>query len=70
MKFVNASGIPSSFAAPGDYPFWSLLKKVIHQEPCKGIDSTTLGLFAAIGIENGKTFNLLAIAFSCPQHAY
>jgi hypothetical protein len=25
MKFVNASGIPSNFVMPGDYPFWSLL---------------------------------------------
>ena len=23
MKFVNASGIPSNFVAPGDYSFWS-----------------------------------------------
>jgi len=57
MKFVNASGIPSNFVAPGDYSFWSLLDKVIQEEPSEGSDPTTLGLFASIGIVKGKQFN-------------
>ncbi len=57
MKFVNASGIPSNFVPPGDYSFWSLLNEVIQEEPSEGSDPTTLGLFAAIGIEKGKPFN-------------
>jgi len=57
MKFVNASGIPSNFVAPGDYTFWSLLNEVIQEEPAAGCDPTTLGLFASIGIEKGKPFN-------------
>ena len=57
MKFVNASGIPSNFVAPGDYPFWNLLNQVIQEEPSAGSDPTTLGLFASIGIEKGKPFN-------------
>ncbi|MGO4840495.1 hypothetical protein AB4144_50430, partial [Rhizobiaceae sp. 2RAB30] len=56
MKFVNASGIPSNFVSPGDYSFWSLLNKVIQEEPANGSDPTTLGLFASIGIEKGKPF--------------
>jgi hypothetical protein len=56
MKFVNASGIPSNFVPPGDYSFWSLLNEVIQEEPSEGSDPTTLGLFAAIGIEKGKPF--------------
>jgi len=56
MKFVNASGIPSNFVAPGDYAFWDLLNQVIQEEPGAGSDPTTLGLFASIGIEKGKPF--------------
>ena len=57
MKFVNASGIPSNFVAPGDYSFWDLLNQVIQEEPAEGSDPTTLGLFASIGIVKGKPFN-------------
>jgi hypothetical protein len=57
MKFVNASGIPSNFVAPGDYSFWSLLNQVIQEEPADGSDPTTLGLFASIGIVKGQPFN-------------
>jgi hypothetical protein len=57
MKFVNASGTSSNFVAPGDYAFWNLLNEVIQEEPSAGSDPTTLGLFAAIGIQKGKPFN-------------
>jgi hypothetical protein len=57
MKIVNASGVPSNFDPPGDYSFWPLLNEVIQEEPSEGSDPTTLGLFAAIGIEKGKPFN-------------
>jgi len=56
VKFANASGIPSNFVFPGDYGFWELLNQVIQEEPSAGSDPTTLGLFAAIGIEKGKPF--------------
>jgi len=56
LKFVNASGIPSNFVAPGDYAFWEMLDKVIQEEPSEGSDPTTLGLFASIGILKGKPF--------------
>ena len=57
MKFVNASGVPANFVAPGDYPFWEMLNQVIQAEPPEGSDPTTLGLFASIGIVKGKPFN-------------
>lgn len=56
VKFVNASGIPANFVAPGDYTFWEMLNRVIQEEPSIGSDPTTLGLFASIGIEKGKQF--------------
>ncbi len=56
IKFANASGIPSNFVFPGDYSFWELLHQVVQEEPSAGSDPTTLGLFAAIGIEKGKPF--------------
>jgi len=57
VKFVNASGVPSTFVAPGDYAFWELLNKVIQEEPSEGSDPTTLGLFASIGIVKGQPFS-------------
>ena len=57
MKFVNASGVPANFVAPGDYSFWSLLNEVIQEEPSEGSDPTTLGLFASIGIVKGRPFD-------------
>lgn len=56
VNFVNASGVPANFVAPGDYAFWELLNKVIQEEPSIGSDPTTLGLFASIGIIKGKPF--------------
>jgi hypothetical protein len=57
IKFANASGVPATFVAPGDYQFWEMLNKVIQQEPASGSDPTTLGLFASIGIEKGRPFS-------------
>ena len=57
MKFVNGSGVPANFVAPGDYSFWGLLDQVIQEEPAIGSDPTTLGLFASIGIVKGQPFN-------------
>jgi hypothetical protein len=57
MKFANASGIPSNFVAPGDYSFWTLLNRVIQEEPSEGSDPTTLGLIASVGIVKGKPFD-------------
>jgi hypothetical protein len=57
MNFVNASGKPATFVAPGDYSFWGLLNQVVQEEPSEGIDATTLGLFASIGIVKGRPFN-------------
>jgi hypothetical protein len=57
MKFVNASGQPWNFVAPGDYSFWELLDKVIQEEPSEGSNPTTLGLFASIGLVKGRPFN-------------
>ena len=56
-KFVNLSGIPSNFVAPGDYSFWELLNKVIQEEPAAPNDPTMMGLFASIGIAKGEPFN-------------
>jgi hypothetical protein len=57
MKFVNVSGVPANFVAPGDYEFWNLLNQVIQEEPSEGSNPTTLGFFASIGIVKGKPFN-------------
>ncbi len=56
MKFVNGSGVPANYVAPGDYAFWEMLNKVIQEEPPGGSDPTTLGLFASVGIVKGKPF--------------
>jgi hypothetical protein len=56
VEFVDVSGKPTNFVAPGDYAFWPLLDEAIQAEPPEGSDPTTLGLFASIGIVKGKEF--------------
>jgi hypothetical protein len=56
LNFVNMSGKPFNMVAPADYTFWELLNSVIQTEPANEIDSTTLGMWASIGIEKGKPF--------------
>ena len=57
IKFVNGSGVPANFVAPGDYAFWILLNQVIQEEPAGGSDPTPLGLFASLGIVKGQPFS-------------
>ena len=57
MNFVNGSGVPANFVFPTDYSYWTLLNDVVQEEPSGGIDATTLGFFASIGIVKGKPFN-------------
>ncbi len=56
MNFVNMSGVPATFVAPGDYAFWELLNRVIQEEPADASDPTAMGLYASIGIVEGKPF--------------
>ena len=56
MKFVNISPEPFVTVGPGDYQFWELLNEVVQSEPPYTGDPVTLGFFAAIGIEHGKSF--------------
>jgi hypothetical protein len=56
MNFVNMSGVPATFVAPGDYAFWELLNQVIQEEPTDASDPTAMGLYASIGIAKGKPF--------------
>jgi hypothetical protein len=54
MRFVDGSGVPANFVAPGNYTFWPLLNEVVQEEPSEGSDPTTMGLFASVGIVKGK----------------
>jgi hypothetical protein len=56
LNFVNMSGKPFCMVGPADYPFWEMLNQVVQEEPTDTIDATTLGFWAAIGIEKGKPF--------------
>jgi hypothetical protein len=56
MKFVNISGKAFNTIGPGGYSLFEDLNRVIQDEPSDAMDSDTLGLFAAIGIEKGKPF--------------
>lgn len=56
MNFVNMSGKPFNMVGPGDYRFWEMLNEAVQNEPTEAIDATTLGFWASIGIEKGKTF--------------
>jgi hypothetical protein len=56
-KFVDVSGKAFSTLAPADYSFWEDLNQVVQSEPTDGVDATTLGFWASIGIQKGKPFS-------------
>jgi hypothetical protein len=56
MKFFNISGKAFNTIAPSDYSLFQYVNDVIQNEPIDAVDPDTLGLFAAIGIERGKSF--------------
>jgi hypothetical protein len=56
MKFVNISGKAFNTIRPGDYSLFEYVNNVVQNEPIDAVDPDTLGLFAAVGIEKGKTF--------------
>lgn len=64
MKFVNIFPEPFVTVGPGEYQFWDLLNGVVQSEPPSTADPVTLGFFASIGIEHGKT--LLPCSSSMP----
>jgi hypothetical protein len=53
---VNVSDKDFCTVAPADYMFWEYLNQVIQDEPTESIDPVTLGFYASIGIQKGKTF--------------
>ena len=55
-NFVDVSGKAFSTLAPADYTFWEDLNQVVQEEPTDPVDPTTLGLWAAVGIQKGKPF--------------
>jgi hypothetical protein len=56
-NFVNVSGKEFCTVAPSDYRFWDYLNIVVQGEPIESLDRVSLGYFASIGIEKGKTFS-------------
>jgi hypothetical protein len=56
MKFISASDKSFNTIHPNNIEFYHHLDKIIQYEPLEMLDPETRGLFAAIGIEKGKTF--------------
>lgn len=56
LSFVNMSGKPFNMVGPAGYRFWEMLNQVVQEEPTDEVDPTTLGMWAAIGIQKGKPF--------------
>lgn len=55
--FINVSGKEFSGLAPSDSRFWEYLNEVVQSEPTESTDKISLGYFASLGIEKGKTFS-------------
>jgi hypothetical protein len=55
-RFVDISGREFNTVHPNDYRFFVDLNQVVQSEPNAALDPETLGLFASIGIEQGKFF--------------
>lgn len=54
--FVNVSGKNFMAIAPSGQKFWEYLNEVVQAEPTTSLDRVSLGYFASLGIEKGKTF--------------
>jgi hypothetical protein len=57
MNFVNISGKAFNTIGPSTYSAFEYLNRVIQYEPADVMSPDMLGLFAAIGIQKGKTFS-------------
>jgi hypothetical protein len=55
-NFVDVSGKDFKAIAPSGQKFWEYLNEVVQAEPTTSLDRVSLGYFASIGIEKGKTF--------------
>lgn len=56
-NFVNVSGKEFMAIAPTGQEFWEYLHEVVQGEPTTSSDRVSLGYFASIGIEKGKTYS-------------
>ena len=56
-RFVNVSAEPMCAVPPADDQFWGLLDEVVQSEPPESADPLTLGLFASVGIQQGRPFD-------------
>jgi len=56
-NFINTSGDDLCTLGPADYTFWEYLNEVVQREPSASLDRVSLGYFASVGIEKGKSFS-------------
>ena len=56
VKFVDLTGKAFNTIGPADLSFWEALNEVVQAEPSEGMDPTTLGFWASVGIQKGKPF--------------
>jgi hypothetical protein len=56
MKFINVSGKAFNTIHANDFHFYEEVNAIVQYEPNEALNSETLGLLAAIGIEKGKKF--------------
>ena len=56
VKFVDVTGKAFNTLGPANFSFWEALNEVVQAEPSEGMDPTTLGFWASIGIQKGKPF--------------
>jgi hypothetical protein len=56
MEFISGSGKPFNTIHANNFEFYEELHTVIEREPVGMLDPVTRGIFASIGIENGKPF--------------
>jgi len=57
INFLYLSSKEFHSIAPSDYRFWEYLNEVVQGEPSESSYRVSLGYFASIGIEKGKTFS-------------
>lgn len=55
-EFVNLSGVKFNTISSNTFRFYEELNAMVQNEPADFVDPDTVGLFASIGIQKGKSF--------------
>ncbi len=57
QRFIDLSGVPMNTVHANTIEFYSEVDQLVQEEPVEAFGPDMMGLFGAIGIQKGRTFN-------------